>query len=498
MFYRPKKVTRMWDTWMYYHEGVHYAYHLHYRTGVRFDGVSLATSEDGVHFTEIGPVLHKRKEADWLGSGAVWKADGKFVMNFSEQIDGIQMVFFARSDDLVHWERLGDEHRFEPDPRWYDDTTTGRWDCIDVIPREEGGYWGFLTARPWPKRPGVHFESIGVVESADGLRWQALPPPEIDWGDWPAMDLFPDEVGSVGKFGDRYYLLLNFAGASLGNRHAPTSWGGKHGMHVFIADEPRGPFRPDKEAFFLVAGFPRFYRTPEGVLVHQRLPGRAGRVWLPPLKRAIIDEEGHLRLAYREGNEAAKGAAINLDLESCIRICPLDAEAWKVSAESIEVDVPNSGALILFENHFDLERGVVLEGDVTLGAKAPRWGGMGIYIEEDAAADAGLAVVAQTRGRTEAGTLKRMAVRPLSVSYHGGKMRFLNFAGRDAHPVGMAEGNTCRFRMLLRRDILELYVDDRLVHQVSSVPEKPTGRLGLIVESAEARFRNLEAWHMSF
>ena len=29
MFYRPTQVAKMWDTWLYYHEGVNYLYYLH-------------------------------------------------------------------------------------------------------------------------------------------------------------------------------------------------------------------------------------------------------------------------------------------------------------------------------------------------------------------------------------------------------------------------------------------------------------------------------------
>ena len=59
MFYRTRKANVMWDTWLYYHEGVHYLYHLHRQnqllpatTGQR-DGITVATSTDGVHFDEI-------------------------------------------------------------------------------------------------------------------------------------------------------------------------------------------------------------------------------------------------------------------------------------------------------------------------------------------------------------------------------------------------------------------------------------------------------------
>jgi hypothetical protein len=85
MFYRPAKVAKMWDTWLYHHDGVHYLYYLHETTGARFDGISVATSPDGVRFTEIGSIIEVRDDAEWLGTGSVWEAGGRFVMNSSEQ-----------------------------------------------------------------------------------------------------------------------------------------------------------------------------------------------------------------------------------------------------------------------------------------------------------------------------------------------------------------------------------------------------------------------------
>ena len=100
-------------------------------------------------------------------------------MNFCERREGRQGIFLAESDDLVHWERLGDEYRCDPDPRWYDNTPTGRWDCVNVLPRPGGGFVGYLTARPWSHTPGLTYESMGKVESDDGLHWRAVDPPDL-------------------------------------------------------------------------------------------------------------------------------------------------------------------------------------------------------------------------------------------------------------------------------------------------------------------------------
>ena len=109
MFYRTRKANVMWDTWLYYHDGVHYLYHLHRQnqllpatTGQR-DGITVATSTDGVHFDEIGPIVLKKDDAQRLGTGSVWPVGDRFIMNFCERREGVQAHFLrpiGRSDPL--------------------------------------------------------------------------------------------------------------------------------------------------------------------------------------------------------------------------------------------------------------------------------------------------------------------------------------------------------------------------------------------------------------
>lgn len=487
MFYRPAKVARMWDTWLYHHDGVHYLYYLHETTGARFDGISVATSPDGVRFAEIGSIIEVRDDAEWLGTGSVWEAGGRFVMNFSEQREGVQAIFFMESTDLIHWERLGDEYRSDPDPRWYDDTPTGRWDCIWTLRRPEGGFWGYLTARPWSHTPGLSFESVGMVESDDGLHWRAVEPPTIEWGDWPRMDV--GEVGAIEKLGEHYYLMLGYGENHLGNRYALQPLEGRAGMYAFVGDDPQGPFRADTGAYRLLTSitgirmsyFARFYPTPDGMLVNHHSISRSDVRWLAPLKKAVLDEDRHLHLGYWTGNDAAKGSPIDLDLEACVFACPEKPEAgWKASRQRLEVGVPHGGALALFANHFDLERGVILEGSMQVHAPPKRWSGIGVYVEEDAKQDLGTAAMAQTRGCTEIGPLR------------GGR----RFVADDALPLGIEDGARCSFRLLVRQSLLEFYLNDRLV-QCYSLPERSSGRLGLVVESGHAIFDELRAWEMS-
>lgn len=493
MIYQPKKVAEMWDTWLYQYEGTHYLYYLHKSEGDRWDGMSVATSKDGVHYEEVGPIVSKRDDATWLGTGSVWKAGDRFVLNFSESREGVQAIFFADSEDLIHWTRLGDELRSDPDPRWYDDTKTGRWDCIWTIAKPDGsGLYGYLTARPWSTTAGVSFESIGMLESNDGIQWHALPPPRFEWGEWPQLNLFCDQVGAVEKIGTRYYLLLTMQECLLGNRWLWEEMSSERGMKCFVSERPEGPFSPVTGGFRLPISrpngtwFARFYPTQRSMLVNHHAMETAGGgslIWMAPLKKAVVDDGGHLRLGYWSGNDALRGDAVAVDLSRATRLYPaLDAGTWNATAGRLEVDEPMAGGVTLLDVSFDPLQGVVLEGGLTIQPSHRPWAGVGLLVETNATGHGGTGLLMQTRGRTEIGQIDN----PSRGS----------FAPTHRFDLGVEDGRRHAVRLLLRRTMIELYVDDILV-LCHSLEQMPTGRLGLIHEAGRALFEDLRIWRMS-
>jgi hypothetical protein len=126
MFYKPRssETGMMWDTWLYWHEGTYFLFYLaKSKPEERWDNVSLAISDNGVHWKEQGVILAKRADAVWMGTGSTWaspdfETDGKFFINFSEERGDQQTIFFGESTDLMRWTRLGDDLEFRPDARW--------------------------------------------------------------------------------------------------------------------------------------------------------------------------------------------------------------------------------------------------------------------------------------------------------------------------------------------------------------------------------------------
>ena len=477
LLYQPTLVPGMGDQWLYYHEGVHYLYHLYEQPAGKLYGVYLATSKDGVHFQEVGPVIEKQKDADWLGSGSVWRSGGKYMMNFSES-RAHQSISFAESDDLIHWRRLGDEFRSNPDPRWYE---VGRWDCIWPMPREGGGFWGYLSANPWRRSTqhpdGLTYRSTGMLESSDGVRWTAIAPPVFEWGTTPELENV--EIGAVRRFKDKYYMLAQTWGPYPGGSYLGAT---APGVYTFIGDTPKGPFRPDAGAFRLLGNtrtrsthFARFYELPNEVLANHFLFTRSLKAWLAPLKKAVVDDQGHLRLAYWQGNEAMKGKPV--------AVAPPSRATTSGSKEAVPLTVDGSGgiAVLPLDGQFDVLNGVVLEGTLEIQTAGETPGRCGIYIEETTGQ--GTAVMVGTDGQSQLGALKLEGA--------------TSFEPDDFVEAGITPRREHTFRLLTRQYMLEFYLDDRLI-QCYSIPERATGRIGFVAHGARAVASSLKAWEMNF
>ncbi|MHB8971841.1 MAG: LamG-like jellyroll fold domain-containing protein [Pirellulaceae bacterium] len=439
MFYHPRSraTGRMWDTWLYFQQGTYYLYYLA-NCGPSWDNISLATSSDGVHWTEHGVVLSKRPDAVWMGTGSTWKSpefdkQARFFLNFSEWRGNQQTIFFAESPDLIHWQRLDDRYEFKPAPQWYnvDEGNNSRWDCIYTIPRETGGLYGYWTATPQAATEG----RFGFGETTDGVTWRALPPPRV-------RDVEVGEVGALERIGNRYYMMFGTGGI----------------MVTLVADHPEGPFGLAAKNRRLLAGhtyFARFFPSPDGLLVNHHSIARNGAVYGAPLKATRVDDEGTLRLAWWTGNEKLKHEP--------------------VTGLTRPTHVQSDGRPGLLDAKVDPARGVVLEGTLTLPA-GPAAKPTGLYVE--CGPDQGVAILVSATGATEIG--------PLRADGTG-------FACEKQIDRQWSFGSQSRFRLLLKQSLLEFYLDDLLI-ECFSLSEPATGRIGVIESEVEC-VTDLVAWY---
>ncbi|MCE5280243.1 MAG: family 43 glycosylhydrolase [Planctomycetaceae bacterium] len=458
MFYQPQMPAtgKMWDTWLYWHEGTYYLYYLA-NSGAMWDNVSLATSPDGVHWKEHGPVLTKEPDVAWMGTGSTWASpdfdrDGKFFMNFSYSQGG-QRICMAESTDLVNWRPMGAQYCTRPDTRWYKtaDNDTARWDCIFTCPREEGGLWGYWTASP-----AAH-HGVGHGCSADGATWEALPPPAIE----PPLES-PCEHGGVARVGETYYHMLGVNGS----------------MIAYTAEAPGGPLvRQQRNSGLLTNNgwgklhtyFSRFFHSPDGLLVNHHAIGRQApvsgpldrMVYFGLLKRAVFDADGTMRLAWWAGNDALKAQALNIAPPrgaapggaAAPRVPGIAMDSFKILAETL----PTS-------------EGIILEGVIAL-PPTPSARECGLFIRTGAGE--GTAVLLNSAGAARLGQLK---LYPGSFECEISIDRQYDF------------GPAPTFRLVLKRDLMEFYLADQLIH-CFSLPSAAEGTIGFIGEVTD-----LHAW----
>jgi hypothetical protein len=444
-FFAPDS-SKMWDTWGIFRNGTFYLYYL--VQDAPDAGVGLATSPDGVTWTDHGQVIDKTPDATWLGSGAIWPLVGsdpeQFILSYAEWRGGptgTTRMFFATSDDLVNWTPLGDKGEFRNEGDTH--RVTGRWDNLWAVPRAGGGYYGYWIVSRTDRIAGA-----GFGQSDDGLTWEVLSPIELTGVPWGPPHQESPEIAAAYVHRGRYYLL-----AGLDDLDVFVSEDFKDfrpGETTFVADRPNGPFEPSPKNRRLLVGnasyFTRFLDTPDGVLAnHHSWEHQAGEIMgvapgstrLAPLKRAQWDDEGTLRLTWWDGNDAAK---------------------------KTEIPLPDGVELT-----FDPARVLILEGELR-----PDGQRRGIYL--DGEGPRGTAFFVETGGRVTYGDAKP--------------------DGSDFVPQGVVDreielGPVVRFRLVRYGRITEFYLDDYLM-QCYSLPEVGTGTIRPIGSTV---LEYLAAWH---
>lgn len=489
-------------------------------------GLAIFESDDGVHWVETAPFACPLPRAV---PGYCWRWDGKaFVYYVTENNTGPDrneypvVVRQHRSANFGNWEYMGDEFTTRPDKQWY----RCRWDEL-VILEDEGKFYGYITSEP---RPEFARDSMGMLRSDDGVRWEVLVPPVFEWDGLPPQQM---EVCLMEKIGERYYL-------GMGSR----SYMGHLGFSVvmFVGDSPTGPFRPDKEAFRLCGNTTRdtnwlaktFRRDGQVLLSNWITTDRDksfrgilanGRtLWIGPLKELISDEDGHARIVWWPGNEAAKNEAVPARTGDATFAHPAERHRGAlysfepVGGDSIIMKAGRDGAIVMLPSTFDFARGIILEG--VLRATEPRGPRVGTHWHAAAggfffehAPGKGMLVQLETLGLTRTGIFEfrpepafdadEFALAAFGNVQRGGPHLGLSrFVEEDvigplgyAVPCGIRSAMPHRFRLLIQNGIWELYLDDRYVQTYITGPT--TGRLGLFAKSGPVEFSDLKIWTMT-
>jgi hypothetical protein len=479
------------DNTVIWHEGKFYLFTMYGQEEMKgndslFNSVWLATSTDGVHWKDVGTVIKNQPFAVWALS--VWKAGDRFILNHGSHSPG-DILRLWQSKDLINWEYLGEEYAVRK-------PGGERLDCMSVLaPEKEGetSWYGYATG--------------GLLRSEDGVKWKWEGDYKLSDPNWSII-----EAGGCGHIDGKYYVTSGWVQALPGDFNYSTL--------TYVSEEPDGPFRPDFEAlrlnghsgFITVALWARFCRLPDELLITNYIVDVHSEIqtwWHAPMKKAVVDKSGHLRMGYWQGNEAIKGNSVPLHLRNSTQLFPSpDSQSDKAKAAlTIDGDViqlmrqpginPSyigyadpRAAVALLDEQFDTQKGFVLEGRMKVdplnqGILSKGIPGIGLFFEEQA--EQGTAVMFHTNRLTEIGTLQ------LANDAHFDCKDRIGFG--CAAVAGISESSASTFRLLFRSDIFELYLNDLLVQTFYT--NGATGRVGFIVRDGQAIFDNLRAWDMN-
>lgn len=318
-------ITSTWDTWVYVKDpnvdvGLARSYYLFYLAkNSDWFGFGLLVGDDGVHWQDLGMRVQLDPGEGWLGTGMVWPAlsfskDGKYVVNFSQynaQTKG-QAIFFAESVDLVHWTRV--EKTFPIDSRYYQPAGAKdtRWDCIFAISadcsqrRPTAPYYGGWTAVPLGE-PGNATARWGQGRSDDGVAWEALPAPTVEWSPNPyGNDV---EIGALiwtGEYPQRHALAVLGQGYLLRNTEPCNV---VNGTYRATPSDRNGNIFEGSAVYF-----PRFLFAGDDILVTVQYIQGGDDVYMSLFKLLVQDaaEPDVFRMYWWPQNKALHGAPLSL------------------------------------------------------------------------------------------------------------------------------------------------------------------------------------------
>lgn len=500
-----------WDPSVIYANNKYYMYSMY-----GGDKVWLATSQDGVHWKDYGVVL----KSEGFKNNAVWKqyiakVGDRYIMNhgaFTDKGTNNNLLRFYESTDLIHWKYL---YEIPIDSHFYE--AGGRWDHMYMIPKNDekpsDGYLGYVVADP------IDHGGFGMMESPDGIHYHPIKAPDI----LAKFQVPTLEVGGIKKLGSKYYFLG-------GNVNHYGFHG--YGVYTYLADSPTGPFRPDMGAYRLTgtSGIDGDYYihilcafvkdSPEDLVSDpfsfMSSPGTDGRgTWFLPMRKAVVDTQGHLHLGYWKQNDLAKGDEIKVDPAQNTTVFPpgqTDSDPIiRVAATTdslvVHTDKPwrrfswldarsTRKGVVLLNQYFDLDKGLIIEGHIkarVLNSKLQdsRRTYAGFYVE---GADKGpgtaiLLEVGEPQWReSQIGKLR------LDTEFH---FDSLDVTGRNCATVtGLDNNRNHTFRLWLRGGQMELYVDDLLMQ--TFFIQSPSGRIGFVAQESEAQFSQLKFYQMNF
>ena len=429
--HRPK--GSLWDTWLYYHEGVYYLYYLTQSGKTKFwDSHEVALSTDGVHWRFEKTTVEMPEGTKGFGTGHIWKSpdfekNHLWISNYHGAEGDNPFVRFVASKDLLNWELVDKKYSYYTDPKWYQQVCA----CFDVIKGDDGYYYSqFSVGQYPPKDPGYPYCKFGFVRSKDTLNWESLPPlrGELD-----------GEVGGIEKIGEKYYMTISEG-------------------RIGVSDSILGPFHYQKKNKCAFGKgdtyFPRFFHNaPDGPLMNVFFMRRP--CFAAPLKGIEVDDEDILRVTWWPGNEALKETLLSEEVEK------IDENRYVVKAR------------------YDTNHTTVIEAEITLADDRTGNAGLaGLYFANGN--NTTVEAVLFGRGHTYLADVDLTKSGAAPVRIKRACSRDLDFGTRQ------------KVRLVLFHDLMEVYVNDYLTILASKVGN--SGHIGAWRGDHDNRVENVQIW----
>lgn len=494
MDYHPAQMYH-WDFWMIEHAGrVHSFYLFRLRAGAVADPERLgwlghAVSDDLITWREEPLVLptgpHGSLDDLKHWTGHIIEKDGLFY-NFytgrSSVEDGnVQRTMVATSPDLYAWTTYAHNPVIEADARWYNVERTlatknrvGWRDPRVVLDAQTGWYYAFIAA-DLPEGELAERGCVARARSRDLLHWEVMPPA------FAPRKYGTIEVPDVFALDGRWYLIL-LTGTNYGNPRGTFS--DPHvgmGTIYAVADSLDGEFR----------------ELDDNVLIGAR--------WWEGTSCRTVEFGGTRYLFYfqceREGGH--DGGVFNWGRLTTPKELRTTPEGYLRAVYSPLIERRATGPLLAGfpaelaepERQYGLGRWAIAADGAT-GACRSGWSSA-----ITAAQGANFILTCAVTG---------LAGRAAGVAFHAvnpadtyavlldyeQQMIFLTqlreFGVLQARTARLAHGETYRIRVVAKGEFYEIYLDDVLM--INCVRYAlPEGHFGLVVEKAEAEFRDFAA-----
>lgn len=274
----------VWDFWLA-RDGTDY--HIFYLQAPRSLGkeelrhwnvsIGHAVSTDLVHWEILPDALYPGSPGAWddytTWTGSVIRHEGTWYLFYTgtRRADQglVQRIGLATSDDLIHWQRYGDDPLLLADPQYYELLDLDLWhdqawrDPYVFRHPETGEFHAFITARANygpPDERGV----IAHASSPDLLHWE-VHPPVTEPGDFGQLEV-PQYVAIDGR---HYILFCTFSTTHSAARCRRMDGEPVTGIHYLVSGRPLGPFQLSTDQF-LVGDAPgslysgKLVQTPRG------------------------------------------------------------------------------------------------------------------------------------------------------------------------------------------------------------------------------------------